>query len=181
MCSAKHSGGLTFSPASDMSVPSLPNLPPSVASCNVMYLPGTTLKMLWSFWTALIFVPQIQSGSQHVLTNSFSPECHSLFFALPHLPHHLPPGLPSGFLQQNVFLSYNHFIPTLLGARHQLTALTPPSPFSHISSWPDSLIFFNYHFYHISAENFSSLLIPTTSSLNYFVHLSKTFNILTLP
>lgn len=179
MCSAKHSGDLTFSPASDMSIPSLPNLPPSVASCSIMHLPGTMLKILWSFWTALIFVPQIQSGSHHVLTNSFSPECQSLLFPASSFPTIFLPDLPSWFLQQNLFLSYNHVIATLLGAGHQLSALTPASPFSHISSWPDSLILFIYHFYHISAENSSSPLIPTTSSLNYFVRLSKTFNILT--
>ena len=89
MCSAKHSGDLTFSPASDMSIPSLPNLPPSVASCSIMHLPGTMLKILWSFWTALIFVPQIQSGSHHVLTAFLLSV--NLSFSLPH------PSPPSFF------------------------------------------------------------------------------------
>lgn len=70
---------------------------------------------------------------------------------------------------------------TSLSFTAELISLIPVSPFSHLSSLPDWLILLNHCFYHVSSEHFNSPLIPTTSSLNYFACLSKTFTTLTFP
>lgn len=127
-------------------------------------------------------VSRVQSGEHHVLTAFFLSVICSSFPFLIH-PHHLY-SRPSIWVTPTKFLSFIQsvdVIAILLGARHQLILPTPVSPFSRISSWPESTISLNYYFYHISTEHFSSPLIPTTSSLNYLVHLSKTSNIPTLP
>ena len=127
-------------------------------------------------------VSRIQSGRHHVLTAFLRSVTCSSFPFLIH-PHHLYSG-PSVWVTPTKFLSFIESVDvtaTLLGARHQLILPTPVSPFSRISSWPESPISLNHYFYHISTEHFSSPLIPTTSSLNYLVHLSKTSNTPTLP
>lgn len=178
---AQHSGGCSLipKPTSDVSIPSLPNSPPSVvASCISQALSWKCCGPLDSPQ----IVSQVQSGEHHVLTAFFLSVICSSFPFLIH-PHHLY-SRPSIWVTPTKFLSFIQsvdVIAILLGARHQLILPTPVSPFSRISSWPESTISLNYYFYHISTEHFSSPLIPTTSSLNYLVHLSKTSNIPTLP
>lgn len=103
---AQHSGGCSLipKPTSDVSIPSLPNSPPSVvASCISQAL---SWKCCGPFGQPSDRLPSPVRRAP--CTDSFLPECHMLFFSL---PYPSPPSLFQAFhLGHSNKISFIHTI-----------------------------------------------------------------------